>query len=80
MFLRPSIYTPFFLSAPEPALTGGGTGGQGRGTPWVPNARAHLPRRAAASGLLGALHGSCSRGGTVLIPADDPGGRVGKSA
>jgi hypothetical protein len=37
-------------------------------------------RSGCARGRLGAPHGSCSRGGTVLIPADDPGGRVGKSA
>ena len=43
-------------------------------------ARATLTRRAADSGLLGAPHGSCSRGGTVLLPADDTGGRAGKSA
>ena len=31
-------------------------------------ARATLTRRAADSGLLGAAHGRCSRGGTVLRP------------
>jgi len=41
----------------------------------VPNARANLTLRAADSGLLGASHGSCSSGGTVLLQADDPGGR-----
>jgi hypothetical protein len=43
-------------------------------------ARATITLRAADSGLLGVPHGSCSRGGTVLLPADDIGGRAEKSA